>query len=271
MPAIAPRHRVAAKLIVLLVAGVGGGVLYHRSAVASFERYQTITLEEYAAGFDAYRASLYEEQYPLWGHVGMMVLVMAVLFGAYELTAVGLASVLGAVFPRRAPPPEALKVPAIESTSRFHSNLGRVAIGIAVAAAAFAGFALLLAARTYEVPEGTDVFAVVRGRWAWTTSGGGCAGDAHTISFSPDHRQMFIAHAKPFEGTDDVADSVTRYDIREHTRGRIRGAIPGETRLTAAGEPVVWDLVLRGPDRYAWRRSNTSSPFAYSRDIVRCP
>jgi hypothetical protein len=138
MPAIAPRHRVAAKLIVLLAVGVVRGVAYHQSAVASFERYQTITLEEYTAGFDAYRASLYEEQYPLWGHVGLMVLVVAALVGAYELVALGLAWVFGAAFPRRAPLPEALKSPPSETTSRFHSNLGRVAIGIAVAAAASA-------------------------------------------------------------------------------------------------------------------------------------
>jgi hypothetical protein len=277
MPRIAPRHHVAAKLILVLALGALTGVAYRRSVVADYQKYQALTLEDYTANFESYRASLYQPQYPWWGYAGIVAVGFLALFGTYELLALGGAWALSAVFPRRAPPPpdqghtagELFHAPP--ATSRFHANLGRIALGVGAVLLATIALAVVLSVRTYEVPEGTDIFAVVEGRWAWTNSEGGCATDAHTISFSPDRRQMFIASARPFRGADSVVDSTTLYHVREHTRNRIRGAIPGETRRTEGGAPVVWDLVLRGPDRYAWRRADVSSPFAFSTDIVRCP
>jgi hypothetical protein len=67
---------------------------------------------------------------------------------------------------------------------------------------------------------------------------------------------MTITSSEPYEGFQGKLDSVAVYDILEHTQGWIRGAIRGETRLTAQGEPAVWDLVLRSPDRYAWHRTD---------------
>ncbi len=32
--------------------------------------------------------------------------------------------------------------------------------------------------------------------------------------------------------------------------------IVGETRLTDAGEPVVWDLVLKSEDSFCWDRTD---------------
>lgn len=46
------------------------------------------------------------------------------------------------------------------------------------------------------------------------------------------------------------------YDILRLSPTRIRGAIRGETRLTDAGVPVVWDLVMIGPDEYRWQRTD---------------
>jgi hypothetical protein len=123
--------------------------------------------------------------------------------------------------------------------------------------------------RGYTVPRDSSIFEVVQGRWAWSTREDGCDTDWHTISFSPARDTMFIASAKPFEGADDTFDSVTTYVIHEHTLSRIRGAIPGEARFTADGEPVVWDLVLRSPDRYAWRRADWPG-WGFTAAIERC-
>ena len=115
--------------------------------------------------------------------------------------------------------------------------------------------------RPYEVPGGADdIFAVIEGKWAWAVSDSGCAKESHRITFTPDRRVMTIASAKPYEGADGKLDSVAVYDIEAHTRHSIRGAIRGETRLTDAGKPVIWDLVLRSPDRYVWHRTDWPEP-----------
>src|SRR5438034_11527249 len=65
-------------------------------------------------------------------------------------------------------------------------------------------------------------------------------------------------------------DSVAVYDVQAHTQSWIRGAIRGEKRLTADRHPVVWDLVLRSPDRYAWHRTDWVLG-GYTAEIARCP
>ena len=153
--------------------------------------------------------------------------------------------------------------------SRIHSILPRLAIGLVIPILALAIGAYVWFTRAYEVPEGTEVFDAAEGRWAWTTDTGGCAAKWHRISFSQDRRIMTITSSEPYAGADGKVDSVAVYDILEHTRGRIRGAIRGETRLTADSQPVVWDLVLRGPDRYAWHRTDWV-PGGLTREIRRC-
>ena len=154
--------------------------------------------------------------------------------------------------------------------SRIHSILPRV-----VAILALPLFGVLVAAvswynRPYVVPSDSSIFDAVRGRWAWTGNPDGCQAEWHEISFSPDHRVMLITSAKPYEGADGKLDSIATYDIQAHTSSWIRGAIRGEQRLTDAGQPVVWDLVLRSENRYAWHRTDWGAG-GYTRAIERCP
>src|SRR5690349_18055410 len=104
--------------------------------------------------------------------------------------------------------------------------------------------ALLRPPRRYEVPPGGDVYAVVSGTWNWADRTRGCDDNPFTLSFSPDRETMLLRYARPPEG--GVRE--VRYELRAVTRSGVRGAITGETRLTPAGEPVVWDLVLTSPD-----------------------
>jgi hypothetical protein len=111
----------------------------------------------------------------------------------------------------------------------------------------------------FRLPAGADVFDVVAGEWGWLRGGGTCDGNPHTISFSDDRATM----------TYTDTSGTWEYDVLEHEPGRIRGVIRGEDRLTDAGDPVVWDLLLRGPNMYAWHR--TDWPALQTTDmIVRC-
>jgi hypothetical protein len=154
--------------------------------------------------------------------------------------------------------------------SSIHNLVPRVALaaGAMIPVALLAGYLRLT--RTYQVGPMGDVLAVAEGRWAWTGSDSACRTDPHTISFTPDRREMTLTHAHAFRGMDGTMDSVTRYEILMVSRDRIRGVIPGETRLTRDSVPVVWELVLRSRDRYAWHRTDWPG-WAFTREIARCP
>lgn len=120
------------------------------------------------------------------------------------------------------------------------------------------------------MPDSGDVFAVVKGTWDWEGAEGFCRKDPHSISFTTDRQVMVFRPREPYTDSAGVVHQMTEYDVVEHTRGRIRGAIRGETRRTARGEPVVWDLVLAGPNTYRWHR--TDWPLgAFTKSLRRCP
>jgi hypothetical protein len=120
----------------------------------------------------------------------------------------------------------------------------------------------------YAPPTG-DVFAAVAGTWDWVGGGDLCVEDSHEIRFSPDRAVMTIEHARPVGDSAGVRQREWEYDVVEFDRTRIRGAIRGEERLTPAGEPVVWDLVLTGPDSYRWHRADWAAS-GYTGEVRRC-
>ena len=122
--------------------------------------------------------------------------------------------------------------------------------------------------RPYEVPPGRDVYAVIEGTWDWAGRPGTCRDNPHTLAFSPDGETLLLMSERPIDG--DTAGQTTRYAIRRVTRSGVRGAIHGETRRTAAGDPVVWDLVLTGPNSYRWHRTDWREG-GYTAEVVRCP
>lgn len=73
--------------------------------------------------------------------------------------------------------------------------------------------------------------------------------------------------AKPRTATD--TGWTATYDILSLTPSRLRGAIRGEDRRTDSGVPVVWDLVMFGPDEYHWHRTDWSA-WQFTPGIVRC-
>ena len=126
---------------------------------------------------------------------------------------------------------------------------------------------------SYRVPPSTDIFTVVAGTWDWEGAKGFCTRDSHTITFSPDHRVMVLHYTKPWTDSAGVEHTVGEYDIQEADASHIRGMIRGETRRTAAGEPVVWDLQLQSHDVYRWHRTDwpNAPGLGVTRAVRRCP
>lgn len=122
----------------------------------------------------------------------------------------------------------------------------------------------------YEVPAGTDIYAAVAGTWDWAGADSVCVRDPHTISFSPDQRVMVLTHTLPWTDSEGAEHRVAEYDILEASRRHVRGRIRGETRRTDAGEPVVWDLVLRSRHEYRWHRTDWPKG-SYTKPVRRCP
>jgi hypothetical protein len=116
----------------------------------------------------------------------------------------------------------------------------------------------------YVFPD-HDLPRHLTGRWDWSTHKNRCGDGAHVIAFSPDLKTMTISMPRTAADTGWTAT----YDILWLGESRVRGAIRGETRLTDGGAPVVWDLVMFGPDEYHWQRLDWKS-WAYTPGILRC-
>ncbi|HEY4672492.1 MAG TPA: hypothetical protein VIG78_10530 [Gemmatimonadaceae bacterium] len=134
-----------------------------------------------------------------------------------------------------------------------------------------AGFVLLaffgmwsLSHMGYAFADG-DLPSHLEGRWDWSTHAHYCGDSAHVIAFAPDRKTMTIS--MPPSATD--TGWTATYDILSLGASRLRGASRGETRLTDKGVPVVWDLVLFGPDEYHWHRADWQS-WMYTAGVRRC-
>jgi hypothetical protein len=79
---------------------------------------------------------------------------------------------------------------------------------------------------------------------------------------------MLLRH-KEVLPTQVIPAETVRYRVLQ-SEPNLRMVIEGETRKTAAGEPVVWDLVLLSNDQFCWHRTDWS-PGACTKAIVRCP
>ncbi len=124
--------------------------------------------------------------------------------------------------------------------------------------------------RPYSVPAGTDILAGVAGRWDWARRTAPCSDSAHVIAFPGDGRVMTITQQNRWTDSLGRDRTTATYDILRTTSSSIRGAIRGEERRTPDGQPVVWDLVLVGPDEYRWHRTDWSSGWGYTGGFIRC-
>jgi len=147
-----------------------------------------------------------------------------------------------------------------------------VKIGLVIAAALLGDVAIfgafgsyLFGGRSYAFDD-NDLPRHLTGRWDWSNRAHPCGDSAHVITFSPDRRTMTIA--MPARPPRDTGWSAT-YDLLSLEPSRLRGAIRGEKRRTKDGKPVVWDLVMTGPDEYRWHRTDWPA-YSFTSRIRRC-
>jgi hypothetical protein len=119
----------------------------------------------------------------------------------------------------------------------------------------------------YQPGTHEDIAGTITGVWVW--EGDACGDSPQHISFNADLSEMYLVRADYDQDGDSIASVETIYRVVEFLPYGVRGAIIGEGRLTAAGEPVVWDLVLRDADTFVWRRTDLP-PNNTSRENLRC-
>jgi len=142
------------------------------------------------------------------------------------------------------------------ATKSIHAVLPVAAIVIGMPLIAGAVWYFVSVTRPYEVPAGQTVFDVAQGVWKWSNSDSTCRQVHHTISFSPDHKQMYYTSNKKIAAATGMNDSAFVYDIISYDRHSIRAFLRGETRKSTNGKLVIWDLVLKSPDMYAWHQAD---------------
>lgn len=125
-----------------------------------------------------------------------------------------------------------------------------------------------------SLPEPTreGILASIVGEWDYVGSPLLCGPGRHTIRVTADSASFEVS-------TPDVDGGparVTTYQIVRIGPGIvsgqlhvIRGFVEGETRRGANGDPIMWDLVLDGADRYGWHRNDWHDD-QRSVDVLRC-
>ena len=105
-------------------------------------------------------------------------------------------------------------------------------------------------------PPDARTLRYLQGTWGWThlrDQRGSCAHNPHTMTLAPDRRTLLLRWREPLDST---GRRETRYEVRGFASRSIRVVLEGETRRTAAGSLVVWDLVFLAPDIYTWHRTD---------------
>ena len=124
--------------------------------------------------------------------------------------------------------------------------------------------------QTHSPAASIDPFEIVPGTWAWDSEEQPCSsGRTQRFVIDEDGRTMQIHHSEPIEDEDGTTRTVTDYVIEGWTPLMLKTFIPNETRLTQAGDPVKWDLVVVGRNRIAWHRADWPAG-ALTRMLRRC-
>jgi hypothetical protein len=155
--------------------------------------------------------------------------------------------------------------------SRIHSLIPKLAIALGLLALGVVPYGIYRwVGRTYDVPNDSDIFQALQGTWTLSGPAGNCDTSSVTIGFTPDRADMILVSHYRVRGGEAGADSLARYPLLGHTPHSIRIVRPGETDLAADGTPVMWELVLRSPNTYAWHRADWP-PIRFTHDLRRCP
>ncbi len=82
----ATRNIAFGKILAVLISGCLFGYWFSLNSAADFHKGQKLTLKEYSANYERYKANLLSPgPIPIVGGIFAMILVLAVFFGLYEL------------------------------------------------------------------------------------------------------------------------------------------------------------------------------------------
>lgn len=113
-----------------------------------------------------------------------------------------------------------------------------------------------------------DPYPVLSGDWGWEGSDD-CALTPQELHFSADRKQMFLALTPRNESGAREPRVDATYQVLGNIPNGLRVALDGEARLDPTGEPVTWNLLLLGKDRYCWHRSDWPAD-GCTKSVVRC-
>ena len=133
-----------------------------------------------------------------------------------------------------------------------HRGRGRELTARIAAAGMVALVAVVAAGR--GAADDDPLFAALAGTWG-LPGVGECGENPVTLRFSEDRRSLFHSYRIPIE-TSEGPVQYSRYEIVGVAGPAMRLRLDGETRSTESGTPVVWDLVLHGPDSFCWHRAD---------------
>lgn len=134
----------------------------------------------------------------------------------------------------------------------------------------FTAIAMAGPAAAQNPPPNSDLFKTVTGKWGWKDSDtSGCATGPHTIAF-PSNKTAIFTHSKSFKSVTGEMTNTSTYDVLYAEANKITMYLQGELRRTEVGDRVLWVLILKDPNTYAWRRTDWPATSA-TKEIGRCP
>lgn len=84
------RNLVVGKGILLTAFSIFCGYFYHRDVIADNAKAVSLTLLAYTNNYENYKASLIQAEWPFWGHLLLVLVMVFVFFAAYEMLGWGL-------------------------------------------------------------------------------------------------------------------------------------------------------------------------------------
>jgi hypothetical protein len=108
------------------------------------------------------------------------------------------------------------------------------------------------------------------GRWDWAETSPRCGDSAAELSFTDDGQGLRVRVATGVYIGTTLLGPEAKYTILAESQDVLRMQLDGETRQTAAGTIVVWDVVLLDPDQFCWHRADWKSDVC-TKPLLRCP
>lgn len=120
-------------------------------------------------------------------------------------------------------------------------------------------------------PASADIFDDLSGNFGATSGPNTCAANPHHVTFIDGRSRAHFVWDRPIIDFRNEERLEGTYEVLGHDAASVTMRIEGETRLTDAGEPVVW--IMRRVDAlhgYCWGR--TDWPAGRCENVsIRCP